>query len=58
MERSSHIVFSNLTAVIGFLILLLVDRSYAGILYIGGILVTVGLYSNVSVKVAWINNNL
>lgn len=58
VERSFHLVLVNLITIIGFLILIFVDGQHAHILYIGGILTTVGLYSNVSIKVAWMNNNL
>ncbi|UJR25750.1 hypothetical protein I4U23_007100 [Adineta vaga] len=57
VERSFHLVFTNLLAIIGLTILIFVDRQHAYLHYIGVILVTSGVYSHVSVKVAWINNN-
>lgn len=58
VERSFHLILTNLLTIIGFLILIFIDRQYVYILYIGGIMVTAGVYSNVSIRVAWINNNL
>ena len=38
--------------------LMLIDHSNVGALYAGIILAAVGTYANVSVKIAWFNNNL
>lgn len=37
---------------------MLIDHSKNGALYTGIILAAMGTYANVSVKVAWFNNNL
>ena len=42
----------------GLLILMFVDRHHVYILYAGVVLVAAGSYANVSIKVAWFNNNL
>ncbi|CAF4062369.1 unnamed protein product [Rotaria sp. Silwood2] len=57
VERSFHLVFTNLLTILGFLILIFVEPQHVCILYVGVVFVTSGLFSNVSVKVAWINNN-
>ncbi|KAK9765531.1 hypothetical protein K7432_006071 [Basidiobolus ranarum] len=57
VERSFHMVFINMITIVGFLLLLLVDDSLIGVHYFGAILVTAGVYANVSVKIAWFNNN-
>lgn len=38
--------------------LMLIDHSNIGALYVGIILAAIGTYANVSVKIAWFNNNL
>ncbi|CAF0725800.1 unnamed protein product [Rotaria sp. Silwood1] len=57
VERSYHLVFTNLLTICGLLLLMFVDQQRVYILYIGIILVTCGAYANVSVKIAWFNNN-
>ncbi|CAF0970489.1 unnamed protein product, partial [Didymodactylos carnosus] len=57
VERSLHLVFINLFSICGFLILMFVDRKQVSVLYFGAILITAGVYANVSVKIAWFNNN-
>ncbi|KAK9765065.1 hypothetical protein K7432_006908 [Basidiobolus ranarum] len=57
VERSFHMVFINLVTMVGFLLLMLVKDSEVGIQYFGAIIVTAGVYANVSVKIAWFNNN-
>ncbi|CAF3727410.1 unnamed protein product [Rotaria sp. Silwood1] len=57
VERSYHLVFTNLLTIYGLLLLMFIDQQHVYILYAGVILVTSGLYSNVSIRVAWINNN-
>jgi hypothetical protein len=42
----------------GLLLLMFVNEKYVSILYMGVIIVTCGTYANVSVKIAWFNNNL
>ncbi|ORY02808.1 MFS general substrate transporter [Basidiobolus meristosporus CBS 931.73] len=57
VERSFHMVFINLVTVAGFLFLLLIHHDAVGIHYFGAVLVTAGVYANVSIKIAWFNNN-
>jgi hypothetical protein len=38
--------------------LMLISHENTGALYAGIILATIGTYSNISVKIAWFNNNL
>ncbi|CAF1300901.1 unnamed protein product [Adineta steineri] len=57
IERSFHLIFTNLLSISGFLILMFVDRNRSSILYFGIILLTSGVYANVSLKIAWFNNN-
>ena len=42
----------------GLLLLMFVDRQHVYVLYAGVVLVAAGSYANVSIKVAWFNNNL
>jgi hypothetical protein len=58
MERSFHLIFTNLITMCGLLILMFVNQKHINILYMGLILLTCGTYANVSVKIAWFNNNL
>ncbi len=58
MDRSIHTIVTNLFSLCGYLILMLIDHINVGALYIGIILAAIGTYANVSVKVAWFNNNL
>jgi sugar phosphate permease len=57
-ERALHMVAINMVGITGFLILMFVDRSNVAVHYFAACLVTVSVYSNVAVKVAWFNNNL
>ncbi|ORX90002.1 MFS general substrate transporter [Basidiobolus meristosporus CBS 931.73] len=57
VERSLHMVFVNLVTICGFLLLILVNDELVGVHYFGAILITAGVYANVSVKIAWFNNN-
>ncbi|CAF0839698.1 unnamed protein product [Adineta steineri] len=57
MERSLHTTFVNLFAICGFLMLIFVDEKQVGVLYAGIILAAIGVYSSVSVRTAWYNNN-
>jgi len=45
MDRSIHTIATNLFSLCGYLILMLIDHTNVGALYIG-------------VKIAWFNNNL
>ncbi|SAL99528.1 hypothetical protein [Absidia glauca] len=56
-ERALHMVAINMVGITGFLILMFVDRSNVAVHYFAACLVTVSVYSNVAVKVAWFNNN-
>ena len=58
MERSFHLLLTNLCSIYGLLILILVDQSHANVRYLGVILVTSGVYASVGIRLAWINNNL
>ncbi len=58
VERSFHLVFANFLIMFGLLLLMLTDQKHTDILYMGVIFVTCGTYANVSVKIAWFNNNL
>ncbi len=42
----------------GFLMLMLIDHTNIVALYAGIIFAAIGTYANVSVKIAWFNNNL
>ncbi|CAF3722339.1 unnamed protein product [Adineta steineri] len=57
LERTFHLVFTNLITICGLLILMFVDLQHVYILYMGIIFITCGTYANVSVKIAWFNNN-
>ncbi|CAF0903972.1 unnamed protein product [Rotaria sordida] len=57
MERSLHCSISNLWSICGFLILMLIDQKRVGVLYVGIIFAAIGTYANVSIKIAWFNNN-
>lgn len=56
-ERAYHMIGINILAIVGFLLLMLVDHSQLGVHYFAACLVTVSVYANVAVKVAWFNNN-
>ncbi|KAI9300252.1 major facilitator superfamily domain-containing protein [Cunninghamella echinulata] len=56
-ERAYHMIFINVFAMVGFLLLMLVDHSLLGVHYFAACLVTMTVYANVAVKVAWFNNN-
>ncbi|CAF4007701.1 unnamed protein product [Rotaria sp. Silwood2] len=57
MERSLHCSITNLLSICGFLMLMLIDHKRVGALYVGIIFAAIGTYANVSVKIAWFNNN-
>ncbi|KAI9325660.1 major facilitator superfamily domain-containing protein [Zopfochytrium polystomum] len=54
-ERSLHMICVNLVGMTGFL--LLMYGSGFGATYTGALLATASVYANVSIKVAWFNNN-
>lgn len=49
---------TNVVALLGFLLLMFLPTSNVAGNYIAACIVTVGVYANVAVKVAWFNNNL
>ncbi|RUO95834.1 major facilitator superfamily domain-containing protein [Jimgerdemannia flammicorona] len=57
LERAFHMVGNNLFTMAGFLILMFVDSSLVGVTYFGAIIVTIGVYANVAVKITWFTNN-
>ncbi|RUS14958.1 major facilitator superfamily domain-containing protein [Jimgerdemannia flammicorona] len=57
LERAFHMVANNIFTMAGFLILMFVDSALVGVTYFGAIIVTVGVYANVAVKITWFNNN-
>ncbi|CAO3591013.1 unnamed protein product [Absidia cylindrospora] len=56
-ERALHMLAINIVGIVGFLLLMLIDHSLVGVHYFAACLVTISVYSNVAVKVAWFNNN-
>ncbi|KAI8379531.1 major facilitator superfamily domain-containing protein [Radiomyces spectabilis] len=56
-ERALHLVAVNLVSFAGFTILMFVSYDNVVAHYAGACLVTMAVYSNVTVKVAWFNNN-
>ncbi|KAI8068056.1 major facilitator superfamily domain-containing protein [Gongronella butleri] len=56
-ERSLHMLFSNAIGMLGFFLLMFIDASNVAVRYFAACLVTMSVYANVSVKVAWFNNN-
>ncbi|CAF4857218.1 unnamed protein product [Rotaria sp. Silwood1] len=57
VERSFHLVLINLFSMCGLLLLMFIEQQRVNILYMSIIFLTAGTYANVSVKVAWFNNN-
>jgi sugar phosphate permease len=57
-ERALHMIAINLVGILGFLLLMFIDRSNVAVHYFAACLVTMSVYTNVAVKVAWFNNNL
>jgi hypothetical protein len=51
-------VCTNIFALLGFLLLMFLPASNVAGNYIAACIVTIGVYANVAVKVAWFNNNL
>ncbi|KAF7732039.1 hypothetical protein EC973_007144 [Apophysomyces ossiformis] len=56
-ERAYHMIGINVLAIAGFLMLMLIPHSNVPAHYAAACLVTVSVYANVAVKVAWFNNN-
>ncbi|PHZ11527.1 MFS general substrate transporter [Rhizopus microsporus ATCC 52813] len=56
-ERAYHMLVTNIVALLGFLLLMFLPASNVAGNYIAACIVTVGVYANVAVKVAWFNNN-
>ncbi|KAI8339504.1 major facilitator superfamily domain-containing protein [Chlamydoabsidia padenii] len=56
-ERALHMIAINVVGILGFLLLMFIDRSNVAVHYFAACLVTMSVYSNVAVKVAWFNNN-
>lgn len=56
-ERAYHMIFLNAVTLVGFLLLMFLPSTNVAGNYIGACLVTIGVYANVAVKVAWFNNN-
>ncbi|KAI9012546.1 major facilitator superfamily domain-containing protein [Phycomyces nitens] len=56
-ERAYHMIAINAFAMVGFLILMFVSHENVVANYIGACIVTASVYANVSIKVAWFNNN-
>ncbi|CEJ05207.1 hypothetical protein RMCBS344292_19153 [Rhizopus microsporus] len=56
-ERAYHMLATNIVALLGFLLLMFLPASNVAGNYIAACIVTVGVYANVAVKVAWFNNN-
>ncbi|CAO3701074.1 unnamed protein product [Rhizopus stolonifer] len=56
-ERAYHMMATNILTLFGFLLLIFLPATNVAGNYIAACIVTVGVYSNVAVKVAWFNNN-
>ncbi|KAG1139166.1 hypothetical protein G6F37_009941 [Rhizopus arrhizus] len=56
-ERAYHMICTNIFALLGFLLLMFLPASNVAGNYIAACIVTIGVYANVAVKVAWFNNN-
>ncbi|KAF1802634.1 major facilitator superfamily domain-containing protein [Mucor lusitanicus] len=56
-ERAYHMVGLNSIALLGFLLLMFLSSDNVAGNYIAACLVTISVYGNVAVKVAWFNNN-
>ncbi|KAG1455756.1 hypothetical protein G6F56_006991 [Rhizopus delemar] len=56
-ERAYHMVITNIFALVGFLLLMFLPASNVAGNYCAACIVTIGVYANVAVKVAWFNNN-
>ncbi|KAG0174362.1 hypothetical protein DFQ28_006655 [Apophysomyces sp. BC1034] len=56
-ERAYHMIGINLVAIAGFLMLMFIPHSNVVAHYAAACMVTISVYANVAVKVAWFNNN-
>ncbi|KAG1302234.1 hypothetical protein G6F64_011105 [Rhizopus arrhizus] len=56
-ERAYHMMATNALGLFGFVLLILLPPTNVTGNYIAACIVTVGVYANVAVKVAWFNNN-
>ncbi|KAI9281523.1 major facilitator superfamily domain-containing protein [Sporodiniella umbellata] len=56
-ERGYHMMATNSLALVGFPLLAFLPPSFIAGRYVASCLVTMGVYANVPVKVAWFNNN-
>ncbi|KAG2205801.1 hypothetical protein INT47_003984 [Mucor saturninus] len=56
-ERAYHMVAINTVGLVGFLLLMFLPSTNVAGNYVSACLVTISVYANVAVKVAWFNNN-
>ncbi|KAI8390043.1 major facilitator superfamily domain-containing protein [Blakeslea trispora] len=56
-ERAYHMIGINCIGLLGFLLLMFLPSENVAGNYISACLVTISVYTNVAVKVAWFNNN-
>lgn len=56
-ERAYHMISINFVGLLGFLLLMFLPEANIAGRYISACLVTMAVYANVAVKVAWFNNN-
>ncbi|CAO3655313.1 unnamed protein product [Mucor hiemalis] len=56
-ERAYHMIGLNMLALVGFLLLMFLPQNNIAGNYVAACLVTISVYANVAVKVAWFNNN-
>ncbi|KAI8077779.1 major facilitator superfamily domain-containing protein [Halteromyces radiatus] len=56
-ERALHMLAINALGLLGFFLMMFIDRSNVAVHYFAACLATISVYANVAVKVAWFNNN-
>ncbi|OBZ90025.1 hypothetical protein A0J61_01925 [Choanephora cucurbitarum] len=56
-ERAYHMIGINILGLVGFLLLMFLPSENVAGNYVSACLVTMSVYTNVAVKVAWFNNN-
>ncbi|KAI8146033.1 major facilitator superfamily domain-containing protein [Fennellomyces sp. T-0311] len=56
-DRAFHMIGINLVGMAGFLIMMFVPEEQVGVRYFAACIITMAVYANVPVKVAWFNNN-
>ncbi|KAG2226815.1 hypothetical protein INT45_005780 [Circinella minor] len=56
-DRCYHMVAINCVGLVGFLMLMFIDQAQIGARYFAACVVTMSVYANVPIKVAWFNNN-